>query len=91
MILLLADKVHGVKLPSNYKTRAAKAREVFNASVEKEKLEKYQEELRKKKEEKRKQEEAWLRSLPPEKQKREDEKRKKKEINKLLKSKMMKA
>jgi len=50
----LADKVHGIKLPANYKTKAGKAREVFNASVEKEKMEKHQEELRKKKEDKRK-------------------------------------
>jgi hypothetical protein len=90
LLLLLADRIHEMKIPAAYKAKAFKAREAFNATVEKERLEKHKEELKKQKDEKKKKEEAWLRSLPPEKQKREDEKRKKKEINKMLKSRVMK-
>ena len=90
LVLYLADKVAGYKLPNNLKTNALRVREEFNKSKEKEDLEKHKEELQKKKEEKLRKEEAWLRSLPPEKQKREEEKRKKKEFNKMMKGKTMK-
>jgi hypothetical protein len=34
-LLQLADKIHELKVPGAYKTKAFKAREIYNASVEK--------------------------------------------------------
>lgn len=48
--LYIADKIAGLRLSSNSKARALKAREVYNQLKEKEELEKHNEELRKKKE-----------------------------------------
>ena len=48
--LYIADKIAGLRLSSNSKARALKAREVYNQLKEKEDLEKHNEELRKKKE-----------------------------------------
>lgn len=52
---MLVDKIKDIKISANYKAKAFKARESFNATIEKEKLEKHKEDLRKKKEEKMKQ------------------------------------
>ena len=52
LVLYLADKMAGYKLPNSLKNTALRVREEFNKSKEKEDLEKHSEELRKKKEEK---------------------------------------
>lgn len=52
VVFNIVDKIAGLKLTSNSKARALKAREVYNQLKEKVELEKHNEELRKKKEEK---------------------------------------
>ena len=43
LLFLMVDKIKDIKISANYKAKAFKDRESFNATIEKEKLEKHKE------------------------------------------------